>query len=149
MTNTSEERRAKQQKQLHNNFIAVVSRQPEKAMASRITTTRQRAAKNRKKLVITSDRARLSVYRSNKNIYAQIVDDTKNKTIISFSSSNIADKDSKGKTKVELSKLVGENIAKAALAKKIKKVTFDRGGYKYHGRVKALADAAREGGLEF
>jgi len=95
-------------------------------------------------------RARLSIFRSSLHIYAQIIDDTKGVTVASASS---IDKDVKGKLKTganaDAAKEVGKLIAKRALAQGIKEVVFDRGGYIYHGRVKALADAAREGGLSF
>lgn len=91
------------------------------------------------------------VYRSLKYIYGQIVDDSKEKTILTVSnlSKDIKNDVSKAKSKIESSKMVGEYIAKKALEKKIKKVVFDRNGYKYHGRVKAFAEGARQGGLEF
>lgn len=95
-------------------------------------------------------RVRLSVYRSGKHIYAQLIDDQQGKTLASASS---MDKDVKGKLKststVEAAKAVGELIAKKAKDAKVANVVFDRGGYLFHGRVKALADAAREGGLAF
>jgi len=104
----------------------------------------------RKKVLGTAERPRLNVFRSLCNIYAQIVDDVSAKTIVSAST---IDREIKGKIKsggnVEAAKAVGELIAKRALEKGVKKVVFDRGGYKYHGRVKSLADAAREAGLEF
>lgn len=94
----------------------------------------------------TSERPRLSVYRSNKNIYAQLIDDLNGVTLASASSM----KDVKAKSvTVDVAKKVGESLAKKALEKNIKSVVFDRSGYLYHGRVKALADAAREAGLEF
>jgi len=97
-------------------------------------------------------RPRLTVFRSNKHIYAQIVDDTKGQTIVSQSdlkSSGSKLKNSSKITKLEIAHEVGLNIAKAAITKKIKKVVFDRGGYKYHGRVKSLAEGAKKGGLIF
>lgn len=104
----------------------------------------------RNKISGTGDRPRLSVYRSTTNIYAQIIDDTKGNTLVSASS---LDKDLtekiKGKTKSEIAGFVGERLAKLAKSKKIKAVIFDRGGYLYTGRVKVLADAARNAGLEF
>jgi large subunit ribosomal protein L18 len=97
-----------------------------------------------------ADRLRLSVFRSGKHIYAQIIDDSKGVTLATASS---LDKDVKGKLKststVEAAKTVGEIIAKKAQAAKVKEVVFDRGGYLFHGRVKALADAARAAGLSF
>lgn len=94
------------------------------------------------------ERPRLSVFRSNTSIYAQIIDDTKGITLVSCSSRN-KDVSSQPATKVEQSKAVGMQIAKMAKDKGIDKIVFDRGGYLYHGRIKALADGAREGGLIF
>ena len=94
-----------------------------------------------------SDRVRLSVYRSEKNIYAQIIDDKAGKTIVSASSKD-AEMKGKGST-VAGAALVGKLIAERALKAGVTEVVFDRGGYIYHGRVKALADAARENGLKF
>ena len=93
-------------------------------------------------------RPRLSVFRSSKHIYAQVIDDTKGETLASASS---REKDARGKTgaNVEAAKAVGKRLAERATAKGVKEVQFDRGGYLYHGRIKALADAAREGGLQF
>lgn len=93
------------------------------------------------------DRPRLSVFRSGKHIYAQLIDDQKGVTL--FSSSDSALDKKKGTIKLESAKLVGEDIARKATEKKIKQVVFDRGGFRYHGRVKQLADGARSGGLEF
>jgi large subunit ribosomal protein L18 len=92
-------------------------------------------------------RPRLSVFRSNKGIYAQIIDDTKKVTLVSASSREV--KTTKGVGKIDVAASVGQTLAKKALAKKIRKVVFDKSGYKYHGRIKALADAARKEGLEF
>lgn len=96
----------------------------------------------------TADKPRLNVFRSNKQIYVQLIDDVKGVTLCAASSS---DKDLaiKNGGNVEAAKLVGKKIAEKALALKIETVVFDRGGYLYHGRVKALADAAREAGLKF
>ncbi len=98
-----------------------------------------------------NDRLRLCVYRSNKNIEVQIIDDIKGITIVSASTidKEIKAKIKKTETKTEQGKLVGTVLAKRALNKKIKKVVFDRNGFSYQGRVKALAEAAREGGLSF
>ena len=106
----------------------------------------RRHARVRAKLSGTSEAPRLCVYRSNKNIEAQIIDDTKGVTLVS--SSSMALKLENG-SNVEAAAKVGKDIAEKALAKKIKKVVFDRSGYIYHGRVKALAEAAREAGLDF
>lgn len=107
-----------------------------------------RHARLRKKVSGTSDVPRLCVFRSLNNISVQIIDDTKGVTLVSASS---LDKDLKLKKtgNVEAAKAVGESIAKKAKKAKITKVVFDKGGYLYHGRVQALADAARENGLEF
>lgn len=98
----------------------------------------------RAKIIGTSKIPRFCVFRSNKHIYGQLVDDEKGKTILS-----ITDKGLKSKNKIEAAEKAGKLIAKKAAEKKINKVIFDRGGYKYHGRVKALAEGAREGGLKF
>ncbi len=98
----------------------------------------------RTKIKGTAKRPRLSVFKSNKFIYAQIIDDEKGKTLFSANDS----KRKKG-AKVESAKIVGKEIAKKSTEDKIKKIVFDRGGYKYQGRIKALAEGAREGGLEF
>ncbi len=105
----------------------------------------------RSKIFGTPERPRLSVYRSLKHIYAQIIDDTKGHTLVAMSSlsKEIRDEIKNSKTKTEVSRIVGLALAKKALEKGITKVVFDRNGYKYHGRVKALAEAAREGGLIF
>ena len=100
----------------------------------------------RNKIAGTSEVPRLNVYRSNNNIFAQIIDDEKQTTLVSSSSVEL--KINNGGN-VEGAKLVGADIAKKAKKAKITKVVFDRGGYLYHGRVKALAEAARENGLEF
>lgn len=97
----------------------------------------------RKQIIGTKDIPRLNVYRSNNNIYAQIIDDENGVTLAEASSMKMKGNNTEVATKV------GEAIAKAAKKAKITKVVFDRGGYLYHGRVKALADAARENGLEF
>ncbi len=95
----------------------------------------------------TSNKPRLSVYRSNRFIYVQVIDDEKRKTIVGVSEKNLSLKDKLKKT--DKSKELGLLIAKKALDKKIKEVVFDRGSYKYHGRVKAVAEGARQGGLKF
>ena len=100
----------------------------------------------RKKISGTKERPRLSVYRSNGEIYAQVIDDAQGHTLISVSSRTM--KELKG-NKVEKSKEVGKSLAKMASDKGISSVVFDRGGYLYHGRVKAFAEGAREGGLQF
>lgn len=101
--------------------------------------------KVRKKISGTAERPRLSVYRSNTNMYAQIINDEEGVTILS---ANAKELKSKG-TKKELAKELGILIAKKAKDKKITKLVFDRGAFRYHGRVRALAEGVREGGLEF
>lgn len=99
----------------------------------------------RAKVSGTAERPRLSVFRSNKHIFLQLIDDTKGKTLVSMSDYKIKKKIRKS----EAAKEAGMELAKLAKAKKIDKAVFDRGGYKYQGRIKAAADAAREGGLNF
>jgi len=105
----------------------------------------------RKKIVGTPSRPRFTVFRSSRHIYAQIIDDSQGKTIVSTSSLSKTLKDEvKGAaTERDVCKLVGKAAAKLALEKKITEVVFDRNGYLYHGRVKAVADGAREAGLKF
>ena len=98
----------------------------------------------------TAERPRMCVFRSNKQIYVQLIDDVNRVSLASASSLDKAIAEQcKGKTNVEIAALVGKAAAERALAKGINQVSFDRGGYLYHGRVKSLADAAREGGLKF
>ena len=104
----------------------------------------------RKKVVGTTESPRLSVYRSLCNIYAQVVNDEEGKTLVAASTLDKEVRDlAKSGGNIEAAKAVGDLIAKRAVEKGVKRVVFDRGGYLYHGRVKALADAARQGGLEF
>ena len=104
----------------------------------------------RSRVVGTADRPRLCVYRSLDHIYAQIIDDRSGRTIVSGSSvDKETKKNLKGGGNIASAKAVGKIIAERAKAAGVAKVVFDRGGYKYHGRVKALADAAREAGLQF
>lgn len=113
------------------------------------TARRQRIRFNiRKNVSGTTSKPRLSVFRSNTDIYAQLIDDTKGVTIAAASTK---DKDIKAQagTKSEKSKLVGAAVARKAVELGVKEVVFDRGGYLYHGRVKSVADGAREGGLQF
>ena len=107
-----------------------------------INTTgwQRRKARVRKKIKGTAERPRLNVFRSNKHIYAQVIDDNSGVTIAA-SSSQVKGSDAARK--------VGETVAKLAIGKGVEKVVFDRSGYLYHGRIKALADAAREAGLKF
>lgn len=108
----------------------------------------ERHKRVRNKVSGTSEVPRLNVFRSNSNIFAQIIDDTKGITLASASSIDKELKLENG-SNVEAAKAVGKLVAERAKKAKISKVTFDRGGYLYHGRVKALAEAARENGLEF
>ncbi|MCU0679859.1 MAG: 50S ribosomal protein L18 [Planctomycetes bacterium] len=93
----------------------------------------------------TTEKPRLSVFKSNRGMYLQLIDDSKNQTIVSVQIKEIKIKDKKTNIATEMGKL----LAQKALAKKIDQVVFDRGGYKYHGRIKAVADGAREAGLKF
>ncbi len=112
---------------------------------------RVRQARVRKKVSGTPDRPRLSVFRSLKHIYAQVIDDTTGRTIASASSQETPkpNTDEASGTKTGVSAAVGKALADRALAAGVTQVVFDRGGCKYHGRVKALADGSREGGLQF
>src|SRR5262245_33346254 len=123
----------------------------ERAMTKLLKRTERRTARVRRAVkAAAGDRARLSVFRSSKHIYAQVIDDRKGETLASASS---IEKDMRGGLKtganIEAAKAVGKLVAERAAAKGVKDVVFDRGGYLYHGRVKALADAARESGLSF
>ena len=116
-------------------------------MKNKLSQKRLRRRKhNRKKILGTTRRPRLSIYRSSKNIYVQIIDDETNKTLSSFSTLSV--KEMRGKNNIENSSKVGREIAKKALELGINSVVFDRGHYAYHGKVKAIADAARETGLK-
>lgn len=123
-------------------------------MAVKYKTSQERRLRRhwriRKRILGTPERPRLSVFKSLKHIYAQIIDDSTGHT---FCAASTLDKEMRGKlqglTKTQQAAEVGKSIAKRALEMGIKQVAFDRGGHKYHGRVKALADAAREAGLEF
>lgn len=103
----------------------------------------------RKKISGTAERPRLAVFRSNKQIYVQVVDDLNRVTLLSASSREKEFSGPAGMKKTEQAKLVGKSLAERCREKGIENVVFDRSGYKYHGRVKSLADAAREGGLKF
>ena len=115
----------------------------------KLNNTVKRALRNRKKLKnVSTNRYRISVFKSLKNISAQIIDDKEKKTLVSASSIEKELKASK-KKKIESSTLLGEILAKRAIEKKINKVYFDRGSYKYHGRIKTFAESLRKNGLEF
>ena len=119
-------------------------------MKNNKTFRRNRIRQRIKKIVSgTSDYPRLSVFRSNKEIYCQLIDDIKGRTIVQTSSRDKSIADLKLKSNIEISFNVGKLVAEQALKKGIDKIKFDRGGYLYHGRVKSLADGAREGGLKF
>ena len=116
------------------------NREQEEKRKKRVRSSIKRAAK----------RPRLTVFRSNTHIYAQIIDDNKGITLISFNDTGMkSGTKSKSLTGVQAAEKVGEEIGKRALKKGISQVVFDRGGYKYHGRVRSLADGARKGGLKF
>jgi large subunit ribosomal protein L18 len=118
-------------------------------MGTKKTVRRVRIRKSiRKRIFGTQEQPRLSVFRSNKDIYAQIIDDLSGKTLVSVASNGKDLTGNKG-TKVELAQLVGKKIAEKALSAGVENVVFDRNGYLYHGRVKALAEGVREGGLKF
>tara|TARA_A100001015_G_scaffold93307_1_gene103759 strand:+ start:2083 stop:2442 length:360 start_codon:yes stop_codon:yes gene_type:complete len=119
-------------------------------MKNNKTFRRNRIRQRIKKVVSgTSDYPRLSVFRSNKEIYCQLIDDVNGKTIVQSSSRDKSIADLKLKSNIEISFNVGKSVAELAVKKGIDKIKFDRGGYLYHGRVKSLADGAREGGLKF
>ena len=119
-------------------------------MAMRIVGRERRKLRIRRKISGTSDKPRLTVFRSAKHIYAQVVDDNAGTTVAHASTLS---RDVRGEvsedSKLDAAKKVGKSIAKLLLAKGIEKIVFDRNGYLYHGRVRALADAAREAGLKF
>lgn len=120
-------------------------------MSEQTRLARQRRHRRvRKKVQGTAERPRLNVFRSARHIYAQIIDDGRGHTLVSASTLDPEIREQiAGMTKTEQARVVGLKLAERALARGVKKVVFDRGGYKYHGRVKALADGSREGGLEF
>lgn len=110
----------------------------------------RRKRSNRRRLQATADRPRLSVHRTSKHIYAQVVDDMNGKTLAGCGTTAKAFAgELEGKTKTERAAFIGQEIARRAKDAGVEKVVFDRGAFKYHGRIKALADAAREGGLSF
>lgn len=120
------------------------------ANIKRVESRARRHRRVRARLAGTEGRPRLNVFRSLANIYVQLIDDQKGVTLVSASTIDVDLKAKlEGKKKSEQAKLVGAAVAERAKAKGITQVVFDRGGYKYHGRVKAVADGAREGGLEF
>ena len=118
-------------------------------MKSKNEARMRRKVRIRKKVNGTPERPRLVVFRSNRSIYAQIVDDVNGKTIVSASSLALAEDRASMKNNKEAAANVGKEVARLAKEQKIEQVVFDRNGFIYHGRVKALADGAREGGLKF
>lgn len=116
-------------------------------MTTKLTKSEQRTRRHKRiraKVSGTSERPRLAIFKSNSYIYAQLIDDTKGATLAAVSDMGI-----KGKTKTECAKIAGEALAKAAVAKGLAAIVFDRGGFIYTGRVRAFAEGAREGGLAF
>ena len=111
------------------------------------TRAERRQARIRAKVQGTIQRPRLSVFRSNQHIYAQVIDDVKGQTLVGASESEL--KSAEKVKKADRAKELGLLLAKKAVAKKVSSVVFDKGSYKYHGRVKAVAEGAREGGLKF
>ena len=121
-------------------------------MINRNENSRLRSkTKIRKAISGTPERPRLTVYRSLSNIYAQVIDDSSGKTLVAASSlsKELAEELKTAKGKVSKSKIIGNYLAKKSLEKNISTVVFDRNGYRYHGRIQAVADGAREGGLKF
>lgn len=117
---------------------------------SKIQKRNRRHKRARARIFGTKEAPRLSVFRSNKHIYVQAIDDAAGSTVISVSDSSILkEKKTEKKNKTETAKIVGLEMAKKLKEKTVSKIVFDRGGYKYHGRVKALAEGAREGGIKF
>lgn len=111
----------------------------------KINNFEQKRNRVRAKVSGNEERPRLSVFRSNRSIFCQLIDDQKGKTLVSVSLNEVKE----DRSGIEKAGLLGELLAKKALTKKIKKIVFDKSGYKYHGQVKALADGARKGGLIF
>ncbi len=118
-------------------------------MSKKITGRQRRKFRIRNKISGTAERPRLSVFRTAKHIYAQVVNDTEGVTVAHASTLSGDVKGAAEGTKIDAAKAVGALIAKACLEKKVESVVFDRNGFMYHGRVRALADAAREAGLKF
>jgi len=118
-------------------------------MATALESRLARKKRIRRKLSGTAEKPRLTVYKSLKHIYAQVIDDASGNTIAQVTSTAKAFKGADDLDKKGMSKKIGEAIAKACLSKNVKQVVFDRNGFPYHGRVAAVADAAREAGLEF
>ncbi|MCP3851548.1 MAG: 50S ribosomal protein L18 [Gammaproteobacteria bacterium] len=115
----------------------------------KVTARHKRIRRIRKKMLGTTEKPRLRVFRSNKHLYVQIIDDLKQSTIVSMSTKSKEFDGTDAGNKCDQAKKIGQLIAEKAKAAGVEKVVFDRGGYLYHGRVKALSDGAREGGLKF
>ena len=113
----------------------------------KIKGRKRRHLRIRKKISGTEQKPRLCVFRSNRHIYAQVIDDSRHKVIFGMGSLN--DKDLSGKKKTDIAFEIGMKVGKTALDKGIKEITFDRAGYRYHGRIKSLAEGARKAGLKF
>jgi large subunit ribosomal protein L18 len=118
-------------------------------MENKNETRKKRHLRIRNRVIGTPARPRLNVYRSNQNMYAQVIDDTRGHTLVAASSLDTTLRTAKNGGNIDGAKAVGLLIAERAKAAGVDKVVFDRGGYLYHGRIQALADAAREGGLDF
>ncbi len=116
---------------------------------SKNESRQKRKIRIRKKISGTQERPRLVVYRSNTHIYAQVIDDENGAVLASTSSLSLSKKQDNVRCNKDGASLVGKEIARLSLEKQVKQVVFDRNGYLYHGRIKAVADGAREGGLEF
>lgn len=119
------------------------------AQLTKLEKRLRRHRRVRKRLVGTSEKPRLCVYRSNTNIYAQVIDDIAGRVLVSASSLDSSIKSAKGKKPTEVAREVGLLVGKRAKEKQVEEVVFDRGGFLYHGRVKNLAEGAREAGLGF
>lgn len=117
-------------------------------MNKRHSAKQRRKQRVRAKISGTAERPRLSVFRSNRNVFAQAIDDRKRSTIVSVSSGDVRSKDQKAGKKSDEAREVGKELAKRLIKKHIQSVVFDRGAYLYHGRVKALAEGLREGGIK-
>ncbi|MBU0569789.1 MAG: 50S ribosomal protein L18 [Candidatus Uhrbacteria bacterium] len=120
-----------------------------KKILKKRSLAKRRQIRTRAKISGTAERPRLAVFRSLHHISAQIIDDQIGKTLASFSDQKLTDTDRKGKKPLEIAAVVGQKLAQTAQEAGIKKIVFDRRSYKYHGRVKALAEAVREVGIEF
>jgi large subunit ribosomal protein L18 len=129
--------------------VHIKKRRKEKIMKLKTIDRKKFRVTNKVKKVSSTERFRLSISRSSKNISAQIIDDVKNITLLSSSSIEKDIKDMDKANKTEISKIVAEKLAKRAVEKKITKIYFDRGVYKYHGRVKVFAETLRKNGMEF